>query len=275
MLEQSHLGGVAYVGVVADLVKAFNQIPREPIWLALQALGCPSWFIKTWASFVGCQQRRFRVRRSVGEPICSDVGYPEGCALSVCSMSILDFMLDRWLAPVHPTVQVVFDDWQIMHRAIEMHETIVQELWNFVAAVAMQIDLKKSYVWAVRACDRQQLRASSLKVVLSARELGAHINFCKKSGNRTLVERITSLGPTWAMMRASLSPYKHKITALKMLAWPRSLHGVSVAPLRPLHFVGLRAGAMKGLRQDRIIQVYICHWQGSPQILKVLPFFRQ
>ena len=254
LLEQSHLGGLAYIGVVADLVKAFNQIPREPIWLALQALGCPGWFIRTWASFVGCQQRRFRVRRSVGDAIGSDVGFPEGCALSVCSMSILDFMLDRWLAPVHPTVQVVsfVDDWQIMHRAIEMHEIIVQELWNFVAAVAMQIDLKKSYVWAVRANDRQKLRTSSLKVALSARELGAHINFCKRSGNCTLVERITSLGPTWMMMRSSLSPYKHKVTALKMLAWPRSLHEVSVAPLGPLHFVGLRAGAMKGLRQDRI-----------------------
>ncbi len=254
LLEQSQIGDLAYVGLVADLVKAFNQIPREPIWIALQALGCPDWFIKTWASFVGCQQRRFRVRKSVGAAISSEVGFPEGCALSMCAMSLLDFMLDKWLTPVNPTVQVLsfVDDRQIMHRTIEHHEEIVQELWNFVNAVAMQIDLKKSFVWAVRASDRKQLRQSSLQVSLAARELGAHVNFCKKSGNKTLVERISAMGQTWLMMRASLSPYKHKITALKMLAWTRSLHGVSIVPLGPLNFVNLRAGAMKGLRQDRI-----------------------
>ncbi len=254
LLEQSHLSNLPYVGIVADLVKAFNQIPREPIWLALQALGCPSWFIMTWASFVGCQCRRFRVRKSVGAAIPSDVGFPEGCALSISAMSIIDFMLDRWLAPIHPTIQVFsfVDDWQILHRAIEMHETIMMELHNFVKAVAMQIDFQKSFVWAIRAKDRQALRNSSLKLVLSARELGAHLNFCKRAGNSTLVDRITSLTPTWTMMRSSLSPYRHKIIALKMLAWPRSLHGVSVAPLGPLHFVGLRTGALRGLRQDRI-----------------------
>lgn len=254
LLEQSHLGNIAYVGVVADLVKAFNQIPREPLWIALATLGCPDWFVKTWASFVGCQSRRFRVRKSVGDALASDVGFPEGCALSVCAMGVLDFTLDRWLTALHPTIEVYsfVDDLQILHRAIQCHEQILQELRNFVAAVAMQLDMKKSFAWAIRAADRQVLKTSSLQVVLAARELGAHLNFCKKSGNKTVVDRISAMGPTWTMMRASLSSYRHKVIALKMLAWPRSLHGVSVAPLGPLHLSGLRTGAMKGLRQDRI-----------------------
>ena len=51
----------------------------------------------------------------------------------------------------------------------------------------------------------------------------------------------------WPLLRASLSPHAQKAHALRNLAWPRALHGVSVVP----HFKVLRTGAMRGLRADR------------------------
>ena len=255
LLEQAHLDSVPFIGIVADLSKAFNMIPREPIWLALAAMGVPHWFIKTWASFVQCQSRRFKVRTSIGPAHYSDVGYPEGCALSVCSMAVIDLLLDWWLRPVDPTIQVYsyVDDWQILHRALNQQTAILQSLWSFVDAVLMKIDKSKSFVWAVSSQDRKALRQTSpLKVVLHAKELGAHMNFCKRSGNRSLLDRIADMAHTWTLLRSSLSPYLHKIIALRMLAWPRSLYGVSIVNVGPLNFGSLRTGALRGLRQDRI-----------------------
>ena len=255
LLEQANVDASSCIGVVADLSKAFNTIPREPIWVALAAMGVPRWFIKTWASFVACQSRRFKVRQSVGPPIYSDVGYPEGCALSVCAMAIIDFLLDCWLRPIHPSVQIMsyVDDWQIIHRILDQHAQIVQSLWDFVDAVAMKVDKRKSFVWATLARERKILReTSNLQVVLCAKELGAHLNFCRKPGNRTLLDRIFSMGHTWQLLRQSLCSYSQKVIALRMLAWPRSLYGISVVRVGPLNFGTLRTGALRGLKQDRI-----------------------
>ena len=255
LLEQAQVDASPYVGIVADLSKAFNMIPREPVWLALDAMGVPHWFIRTWAAFVACQSRRFQIRSSVGPAMFSDVGYPEGCALSVCAMGIVDLLLDFWLRPVNPTIQVYsyVDDWQILHRALDQQDAILRSLWAFVDAVMMKIDKSKSFVWAVSAFDRKTLRQTSpVQVVLCAKELGAHLNFCKRSGNRSLLDRISGMAHTWTLLRASLSPYHHKLTALRMLAWPRSLYGISVVNVGPLNFGALRTGAMRGLKQDRV-----------------------
>ena len=255
LLEQANVDNSSCIGIIADLSKAFNTIPREPIWVALEAMGVPIWFIKTWASFVACQSRRFKIRQSVGPPIYSDVGYPKGCALSVCAMAIIDVLLDFWLRPIHPTVQVMsyVDDWQVIRRAREWHSQIVQSLWDFVDAVAMKVDKRKSFLWATSAMDRKSLRlTSSMQVALCAKELGAHLNFCKKTGNRTLLDRIFGMGHTWQLLRKSLCSYNQKVIALRMLAWPRSLYGISVVTLGPLNYGHLRTGALRGLKQDRV-----------------------
>ena len=254
VMEHAYLMDQHCIGIVADLVKAFNQIPREPIWMVLALLGCPEWFINSWMSFVTTQTRRFRVRSSVGPGIGSDVGYPEGCALSVVAMALIDHLLDCWMQPIHPTVRVLsfVDDWQILHKCLEAHEAIVQAMFDFVAALIMQVDRRKSFVWATAPSHRGQLRQFELPVVLSARDLGAQLNFCLKKGNKVLVDRIQSMGSTWRQLRACLSPYRLKIVALRMMAWPRALHGISAVSVGPLNFGDLRTGALRGVRQDRV-----------------------
>lgn len=111
LLEQCHLTREANVGITVDLVKAFNTIPREVVWIALNALKCPSWINRSQASFVNCQVRRFKIQSSIGKAIASDVGFPEGCALSVRAMALIDMLLDRWLTPIdrnHPISMNLF-----------------------------------------------------------------------------------------------------------------------------------------------------------------------
>lgn len=97
VLEGAYLSGEPVHGLLLDIQKCFNNIPRAPLWLALVRLGFPEPVLRAWVSFVAAQTRRFRVRRSVGDPLSSNCGLPEGCALSVFGMAVIDWMLDWWL----------------------------------------------------------------------------------------------------------------------------------------------------------------------------------
>ena len=70
--------------------------------------------------------------------------------------------------------------------------------------------------------------------------------------NAELQKRLTRMPQVWVRLKASHSPYKHKITALHMMAWPKALHGISVVHLGEQHFKVLRSGASKALRADRV-----------------------
>ena len=253
-LESSHSYHKPLVGLVADLEKAFNHIPRQPIWQILHSLQVPEWLIRSWCGFVSLQERRFRVRTTTGAPVTSSCGYPEGCALSVASMCLIDLALDWWMQELHPKVRVYtfVDDWQLLHDCISSHEEVASHLGAFVSKLDMIMDTKKSYVWATGASDRKMLQQGSFALVSHAKTLGVQANFTCKLGNKTLVSRVVEMKHTWKQLRACLSPYKLKLKALLQLGWPKALHGVSSSTLAQMHFGTLRTGAVRGLRSDRI-----------------------
>ena len=254
LLESSHASGESLIGVVADLEKAFNCIPRLPIWTALHTMQCPDSIIRGWGGFVNAQTRSFKVRGSLGAPIQSTSGYPEGCALSVGAMAIIDILLDNWMTSMFPKLRCLtyIDDWQLVHEHIHRHPDVVARLNAFVDAVAMKLDSKKTYVWATQSTERSELRQGTFAVVPNARSLGAHMTYTKQKGNRTLVERINDMDHTWKLLKASVAPYFRKLQALCQLAWPRALHAVSGSPLARSHFSRLRTGAVRGLKAHRV-----------------------
>ena len=253
-LEADHVSQPSLLGVVADLQKAFNTIPRVPLWQCLLAMQCPTWLIHAWGSFVNQQTRRFKVRNSVGPGIPSDCGFPEGCGLSVCAMAVLDLLFDAWMTCQFPKLQVLtfVDDWQLIHRDITTHQAIEERLLAFVDLLDMKLDRQKTFTWSTNADTRAQLRKGQFRVVHHAKSLGVHANFTKQRGNKTMVDRIRAMGPTWKLLRRSLSPYTAKIASLRVLAWPRALHGVGVTSLAESHFANLRTGAALGLRSNRV-----------------------
>ena len=253
-LEHSHQVGSSTIGIVADLVKAFNAIPRMPVYALLHHLGVPAWVIKTWGSFVAKQTRRFKVRGSLGGAIQSTSGFPEGCGWSVCAMAVIDLALDAWLQglEVTPLVYTFVDDWQIIHNSPEFHARILDRLEFFVSALQMDLDRKKSFVWGSSKEARQFLKVGSFDVVDHSRNLGAQSNFTKRCGNKVLVARLQAMPKTWKLFRSSIAPYSKKCIALRMLAWPRAFHGIAVVRLGKAHFETSRTQALRGLRCDRI-----------------------
>ncbi len=83
-------------GIVADLVRAYNTLPRAPIFTLLQHCGVPSWFISMWKHYLIDFQRYFIVRRCTSLPQLSATGFPEGCPLSCVAMSCIDWLWHIW-----------------------------------------------------------------------------------------------------------------------------------------------------------------------------------
>ena len=173
--------------------------------------------------------------------------------LSVLGMIVVDWLLDCWLAAHTKGVDLraFVDDWGLLFGDVSSFPTLWAKVQEFVSALDLSLDMNKTRVWSSDGASRAELRQSEVLLAMYARNLGAHQNFSKHCWNSVLQKRLKMMPAVWPLLRASLSPYAHKVHALQVLAWPRALHGISVVHLGQSHFKVLRTGALRGLRSDR------------------------
>ena len=256
IIEAAIVGNDPIQGLVVDICRAFNALPRVPLWHFLCVLQFPLDILHTWAHFVSVQTRMFRVRSSTGGPIGSNVGYPEGCALSVVAMTLVDWLLDRWLFYAthgNHCLYAYVDDWHVTYDDNLAQDEVWQSLSGFATAMDLQVDAEKSFAWSSHSEQRKQMRAHpDLSVVLAAKDLGAHHNFCRKPGNVFLITRLRSLPKLWTRLAVCQSPIRLKLQALVQMAWPKAFYGVSVVHVGSCHYKVLRTGAVRGLRSCRV-----------------------
>lgn len=102
-------------GAIADLTKCFNCLPRIPVLTLARLLGLPAGVCLAWQHALLHMQRRFVVTGGVGRALRSSCGFPEGCALSVVSMFMINIVYTRWMHHQQPSLQAwsFVDDWQI------------------------------------------------------------------------------------------------------------------------------------------------------------------
>ena len=97
IIELGLLEGQDYVGFVSDLKKAFEALPRDPIWALSEHLGLPDPISEVWQYFLAHTERRFLVAGEVGNGLTSNHGYPEGCSLSCTAMTVAGISLHRYM----------------------------------------------------------------------------------------------------------------------------------------------------------------------------------
>ena len=280
-LEDAYVSEVPLHGLLMDVRRAFNAIPRFPLWTALVLLGFPSHILHAWVVFVAGQTRRFKVRASVGEPVSSNCGLPEGCALSVFGMVVVDWILDLWLHASMPSLglHAFIDDWGVIFQDHAHFQRIWQSLLDFTGVLDLELDLRKTKLWSTDAAARKALRQQPLHLELAARNLGAHQNFSRHSWNAVLLARLKGMPEVFHRLRASLSPYHTKVKAVRAMAWPRALHGVSVVHVGGSHFKVLRTAVMRGIGAERkganpLLHLASNHLEVDPEAWCIVQTFR-
>ena len=251
-VEDSFSTDSPIAGIVADIEKAFNHLPREVVFQTAILLGVPFPTLKAWASAMGGLVRRFQIREHLGPPVASSTGYPEGCAMSCLAMLLLDCLFHRWFETQFPLCQPVsyVDDLQIITKLPQQIPEMLQELESFSALVDLTVDKKKTFVWRTSAYHRNSFRKQSLPVKKHARGLGAQLQFGRLHSTEVIRKRIEEVKPLWPRLSHSLSPYKIKVLAIKQAAWSKCLHGIAATSISHDTFVSLRAQAMRGLNAN-------------------------
>eukprot|EP00438_Fugacium_kawagutii_P036516 Skav217607 [mRNA] locus=scaffold2172:203589:220867:+ [translate_table: standard] len=152
-LERAHFHSTPLAGIMLDIRKCFNALPRYPIWSALLTMQFPHEMLRAWGSFVNMQSRRFQVRGSVSDDITSTVGLPEGCGFSVFGMVVVNLMLERWLVAMGPKAQLwaFVDDIQIVLRDPGLLEKCWKAVSDFIDMLDLSIDEGKTFAWSAQA----------------------------------------------------------------------------------------------------------------------------
>ena len=76
-------GGLDYCGRPTDVVKAFNQLPRPPVFHIAKRVGIPEQVTRPWQLFLAGMTRRPEVRDQVSHPLLSVTSSEGGPALSL------------------------------------------------------------------------------------------------------------------------------------------------------------------------------------------------
>lgn len=252
VIEDSYANDIPLAGLIADLQKAFNFLPRLVVFETAAWIGVPLRVLTAWAGAVAGLKRRFQIRDGLSDPAPSSTGFAEGDALSCVAMVIVDVLFHAWYACYFPLCQPVsyVDDWQVLSVHHDAMSAIFRCMTDFTDAMDLMIDPRKTFAWATTTQGRAALKQQGFDTVGSCKSLGAHVQFTRQHTNASQVERIQSLHDLWPRLRLSASPYKQKVRAIKQAAWARGLHAIAGTTIGSNHFQALRAGAIKGINAD-------------------------
>jgi ribonuclease HI len=251
-IEQAYEHGIQLSGIIADIQKAFNYLPRLVVFECCALVGIPFHVLRAWAGALTIMPRRFQINGALSPPAYSNCGLPEGCALSCVGMMVIDMVYHAWMSHFFPMCQPLsyVDDWQVLMTNPDFLQPALQCLDRFTQEMDLLLDRRKTHTWSVSANGRQLLREQGLDLVACDRNLGAHVQFTRLHTNCTLVARIQGAQHLWLKLRISACNYLAKVRAIRVAAWPKFLHGIPATTLSLTLFKSLRSGAMRGLRAE-------------------------
>ena len=149
-IEDAHYRNSPKMGATVDLVKCFNQIPRQPIIAAVILLGIPERYLHALDSMFAQMTRLLEIAQQIGDPCHSTTGVPEGCCFStVCMLSLTAWVTRRLeLAAPDSSCVAYADNWEILASSIQTLSDAIGELWSMVTALRMEVAVDKSWTWA-------------------------------------------------------------------------------------------------------------------------------
>ncbi|CAE7238032.1 aquIMA [Symbiodinium sp. KB8] len=239
-----------FLGFSTDVIKAFNVLPRDPVLQVASWIGFPGDLLRAWASFLHGLERRFLIRDSVGAPVGSNCGFPEGCALSTVAMSVVCLCYHAYVEAFTQGAQPhsYVDNLSCLTTSVGQLASGITVSRTFFDLLGLSTDPDKTYVWAVQPDQQQPVAALGLPVLRYASELGGTLSFGRATRNATLTRRCQDLGPLFGRLQRSPCALAVKLFALPAKFWSHALHGISGCPVGDSVLSTLRAQAVRALQ---------------------------
>eukprot|EP00435_Cladocopium_sp_Y103_P065405 s797_g27.t1 len=236
-------------GIICDIIKAFNCIPRLPVFGAACAIGVPDSLITAWSTASTMLKRYFFIQGSPSPPATSCTGFVEGCGLSVCAMSLLNLVVHRFMQLRHPAVTFLsyVDNYELEAWCVNAAQRALESLDQFCSLLDVSLDHKKTIHWATAPGDRKILRHLQISPARTCRDLGGQMSYTSCRNNSMVIAKLAKLEHTWHQLARSHAPLTRKFQVLRIVTWPRALHAASTVHIGPAHFDSARAHAMQAL----------------------------
>ena len=280
-IESGHVQGDATTGLVFDLEKAYNTLPRLPTLHATAVLGVPQPVLQAWAAALADIERFFVIQGQFSQGLFSNCGFAEGCGLSCLAMVAIDELYHQWLqrAELGATPLSYVDNWEVLLSNPQMAQQAFEQAIAFSQALDLSIDVHKTYAWSTCPHARGLLRTGGFRVVSDERDLGAHVVYTRQIRNMTLKNRIKGLSDFWGKLRSAGGSYLQRLRIVRTAAWPRALHGVSGSFLGKKHWENLRSEFLKGMNIAKagvspVVQFVIDGWTLDPLAYAVMATLR-
>lgn len=280
-IEAAHRDQVPVCGYSADIVKAFNVLPRRPVFVAAKLLGLDHATLVAWAGALGGFVRHFVIRGSVSPGVGSHNGFPEGCAMSCVAMLLLTQLFHRWMVACNTMFRPVsyVDNWAVLLHNVDHMRQATDAVDRFAAMLQVQLDAQKCFTWCSHADGRKALRAQGFRVMLGVRELGAHVVYTKQLANKTAIDRFKCLDDFWAKLSSTWCTFRQKLALVTRVAWPRAMHAISAVVVGKKRFEGLRTQMMQSLHLQKpganpFLQYGLAGLTVDPMVYAALETFR-
>ena len=242
--------GHTYVGLSTDLQRAFNCIGRTQTFMIAEHLGLPAKLLNPWKKFLSSFTRRFEIRGTVGDPMASSSGFPEGCPLSIAAMLCVNWTFHVYMKVFSPRVCSYSFVGNLTLAALE--PVLIAQAYFALRAVCqlfgLLTDVSKTYVWGTTASARRHLGQLRFAVLQDTSELGGTMTYGASIRNRELKKRGYGLATKWERLRRSPAPLLQKYTVLPKVFWPKALRGAMNCLVADTYVQGLRTQATKALK---------------------------
>ena len=196
-VDDAHSNNNHCCGLVIDLQKCFNLVPRWPIGKLMKKLGIPPCYTDAHMAMLNNLCRHIEISGQIGDITPSTCGVPEGCAASVVCMCALTILAAHVMQSVSPTVSVSMfaDNWAVITRTVHVLVAVIGILEEFVRCLGMKLSPGKSWTWGTSPELRKGLRVvrmcgTAVPVQNSAKDLGCDMAYTKKLRKKTSVTRL-------------------------------------------------------------------------------------
>jgi len=217
LIEEAHETGNHRCGLVIDLKKCFNLVPRSTLARLMEKLELPAQYVIAHQGMLKGLKRLVEVAGQVGSEQDSTCGVPEGCAFSVAAMVALTILAAEVMQNGCNGIDIVMyaDNWGLTATSVEMLVNAISRLERLVTSLGMTISPEKSWVWGTSPSIRRQLRqvrlnGQTVSVKLSAKDLGCDVSYSKRKCKLVAKKRLNKAVATLQRVKGRRLPRKFK-----------------------------------------------------------------
>ena len=255
-IELSCLEDTPISGVVLDIIKCFNALPRAPIRELLCHMHVPPPIVHAWLEGLHRLGRCSSFVGDVSLPCFSTTGLPEGDGMSVVGAVAVGWLYAQHLCNYGLDPLIFVDNWSWTSEDHTLHPMGLDLTCQFAAAMRIQVDWRKTFGWSRTAEGQKWLRdhiaafvpeGVHISILGEAKDLGVAMRYRNSRALGSLKSRMLEGRRRLNVLQSQPRSLENKARLIQSAIWPATFYGCENFAIGQKHIHALRAAAARAL----------------------------